>query len=87
MAVSVPVLPPPQAEALAAAYGRAVASRRMRTLLVLFAILILALAAGTAIVAATGLPPAGTRNVLRTSTVQPFEPRNYAKRCTRVNHR
>ncbi|HEY1529336.1 MAG TPA: transglutaminaseTgpA domain-containing protein [Galbitalea sp.] len=48
----------------------------LRTLL--SAVLILAVAAGTAIVATTGLPPVGTRNVLRTTTVQPFEPRNYS---------
>jgi transglutaminase-like putative cysteine protease len=47
-----------------------------RTLL--SAILILALAAGTAIAASIGLPPVGARNVLRTATTQPFEPRNYA---------
>jgi hypothetical protein len=48
----------------------------LRTLLA--AILILALAAGTSIAATTGLPPIGTRNVLRTTTTQPFEPRNYS---------
>ncbi|HEY5231191.1 MAG TPA: transglutaminase domain-containing protein, partial [Galbitalea sp.] len=42
------------------------------------AVLILALAAGTAVAAATGIPPAGTRDVLRTATTQPFEPRNYS---------
>jgi hypothetical protein len=42
------------------------------------ALVILALAAGTAIVASTGLPPSGTRDVLRTATTQPFEPRNYS---------
>lgn len=42
------------------------------------AVLILALAAGTALAATTGLPPVGTRTVLRTTAVQPFEPRNYA---------
>jgi transglutaminase-like putative cysteine protease len=42
------------------------------------AIVILALAAGTAVAATTGLPPVGTRNVLRTTTTQPFEPRDYA---------
>ena len=48
----------------------------LRTLLA--AVLILALAAGTAVVAPPSLPPVGTRSVLRTATVQPFEPRNYA---------
>lgn len=48
----------------------------LRTLLA--AVLILALAAGTAVAASTGLPPVGTRTVLRTTTTQPFEPRNYA---------
>ena len=48
----------------------------LRTLLA--AVLILALAAGTAIAASTGLPPAGNRSVLRTTTTQPFEPRNYS---------
>jgi len=42
------------------------------------AVLILALAAGTAVAAAAGLPPVGTRDVLRTAATQPFEPRNYA---------
>ena len=42
------------------------------------AVLILALAAGTAVAAATGIPPVGTRDVLRTATTQPFEPRNYS---------
>jgi Transglutaminase-like superfamily len=42
------------------------------------AVLILALAAGTAVAAAAGIPPVGTRDVLRTATTQPFEPRNYA---------
>ncbi|HEX4401371.1 MAG TPA: transglutaminase domain-containing protein [Galbitalea sp.] len=42
------------------------------------AVLILALATGTAVAAAAGLPPVGTRVVLRTATAQPFEPRNYA---------
>jgi hypothetical protein len=42
------------------------------------ALVILAVAAGTATAATAGLPPAGTRNVLRTTTTQPFEPRNYA---------
>ena len=48
----------------------------LRTLLA--AVLILVLAAGTSIAASTGLPPVGTRNVLRTTTTQPFEPRNYS---------
>ncbi len=48
----------------------------LRTLLA--AVLILALAAGTSIAATTGLPPVGTRSVLRTATTQPFEPRNYS---------
>ena len=48
----------------------------LRTLLA--AVLILVLAAGTSIAATTGLPPAGTRSVLRTTTTQPFEPRNYS---------
>jgi hypothetical protein len=48
----------------------------LRTLLA--AVVILALAAGTAIGATSGLPPVGTRNVLRTTTTQPFEPRDYA---------
>jgi TgpA N-terminal domain/Transglutaminase-like superfamily len=42
------------------------------------ALLILALAAGTAIAATSGLPPVGTRNVLRTTATQLFEPRDYA---------
>jgi transglutaminase-like putative cysteine protease len=42
------------------------------------AVLILALAAGTAVGAAAALPPAGPRTVLRTTITQPFEPRNYA---------
>ncbi|HEX4442172.1 MAG TPA: transglutaminase-like domain-containing protein [Galbitalea sp.] len=42
------------------------------------AVLILVLAAGTAIGAAAALPPSGTRTVLRTTITQPFEPRNYA---------
>ena len=42
------------------------------------AILILALAGGTAVAASAALPPAGNRDVLRTVTTQPFEPRNYA---------
>jgi Transglutaminase-like superfamily/TgpA N-terminal domain len=42
------------------------------------AVLILVLAAGTAVGAAAALPPAGARTVLRTTTTQPFEPRNYA---------
>jgi hypothetical protein len=42
------------------------------------AVLILVLAAGTAIGAAAALPPTGTRTVLRTTITQPFEPRNYA---------
>lgn len=42
------------------------------------ALLILALAAGTAIAASSGLPPVGTRTVLRTTITQPFEPRDYA---------
>jgi transglutaminase-like putative cysteine protease len=48
----------------------------LRTLLA--AVLILALAAGTAVAAAAGLPPVGTRDVLRTVTTQPFEPRDYS---------
>ena len=48
----------------------------LRTLLA--AVLILVLAAGTSIAATTGLPPVGARSVLRTTTQQPFEPRNYA---------
>ena len=48
----------------------------LRTLLA--AVLILGLAAGTSIAASTGLPPVGTRSVLRTTTTQPFEPRNYS---------
>jgi transglutaminase-like putative cysteine protease len=48
----------------------------LRTLLA--AVLILALAAGTAVAAATGIPPVGTRDVLRTATTQPFEPRDYS---------
>ncbi len=47
----------------------------LRTLLA--AVVVLALAAGTALAATTSLPPTGTRSVLRTATVQPFEPRNY----------
>jgi transglutaminase-like putative cysteine protease len=42
------------------------------------AIVILALAGGTAVAASAALPPTGTRDVLRTVTTQPFEPRNYA---------
>jgi hypothetical protein len=42
------------------------------------AVFILALAIGTAVAASTGIPPVGTRTVLRTTTTQPFEPRNYA---------
>ena len=42
------------------------------------AVLILVLAAGTAIGASAAVPPAGERNVLRTTTTQPFEPRDYA---------
>lgn len=41
------------------------------------AVLILALAAGTAVGAAAALPPSGPRTVLRTTITQPFEPRNY----------
>ena len=52
----------------------------LRTLLA--AVLILVLAAGTALAASTGLPPVGTRSVLRTTTIQPFEPRNYASPLT-----
>jgi hypothetical protein len=48
----------------------------LRTLLA--AVVILAVAAVTAMAATTGLPPVGTRSVLRTTTIQPFEPRNYA---------
>jgi TgpA N-terminal domain/Transglutaminase-like superfamily len=48
----------------------------LRTLLA--AVVILGLAAGTSIAASTGLPPASARTVLRTTTSQPFEPRNYA---------
>jgi hypothetical protein len=44
---------------------------------VLGAGLILVLATGTAVGAAAVLPPTGTRDVLRTTTPQPFEPRNY----------
>jgi hypothetical protein len=47
----------------------------VRTLL--SAAVILALASGTAIAAAYALPPTGEREVLRTTTQQPFEPRNY----------
>jgi Transglutaminase-like superfamily len=39
--------------------------------------LILVLAVGTAVGAAAVLPPKGGRDVLRTTTTQPFEPRNY----------
>jgi len=42
------------------------------------AILILVLAAGAAVGAAAALPPTVSRTVLRTTTTQPFEPRNYA---------
>jgi transglutaminase-like putative cysteine protease len=41
------------------------------------AVLILVLAAGTAVGAAAALPPTGPRTVLRTTTTQPFEPRDY----------
>jgi hypothetical protein len=44
---------------------------------VLSAGVILVLASGTAVAAAAALPPTGTRDVLRTAVVQPFEPRNY----------
>jgi hypothetical protein len=42
------------------------------------AVVILVLVVATAVAVTTGLPPAGTRTVLRTTTTQPFEPRNYA---------
>jgi hypothetical protein len=44
---------------------------------VLGAGLILMLAVGTAVAAAAVLPPKGARDVLRTTTTQPFEPRDY----------
>jgi hypothetical protein len=47
----------------------------LRTLL--SAGLILVLATGTAVAASAALPPAGSRDVLRTTTPQPFEPRDY----------
>jgi hypothetical protein len=40
--------------------------------------LILVLATGTAVAATAALPPTGARDVLRTATTQPFEPRDYA---------
>jgi hypothetical protein len=40
--------------------------------------LILLLASGTAVAAAAVVPPVGSRNVLRTTVEQPFQPRNYA---------
>jgi hypothetical protein len=43
----------------------------------LSALLILMLATGTAVAASAALPPTGIRQVLRTATTQPFEPRNY----------
>ena len=39
--------------------------------------LIMALAAGTAVAASAVAPPSGSRDVLRTAVVQPFDPRDY----------
>ncbi|GAB3032182.1 transglutaminase-like domain-containing protein [Parafrigoribacterium mesophilum] len=47
----------------------------VRTLL--GAALTMALAAGTAVAASAMVPPSGSRDVLRTAVVQPFDPRDY----------
>jgi hypothetical protein len=53
-------------------------TRFVATRTLLGAGLVLLLASGTAVAAAEGLPPTGTRAVLRESVDQPFEPRDYA---------
>ena len=48
--------------------------------------LIIAVAAGAAVVATTGLPPTGQRVVLRTAIEQPFDPREYASPLSGFRH-
>jgi hypothetical protein len=48
--------------------------------------LIIAVAAGAAVVATTGLPPSGQRVVLRTAIEQPFDPREYASPLSGFRH-
>lgn len=67
--------------AAAATDGQVVVPREHRLVdvrRVLIGILILAIAGGAGIAAATFLPPAGERQVLRTSIEQPFDPRDYS---------
>ncbi len=48
--------------------------------------LIIAVAAGAAVAATTGLPPNGQRQVLRTAIEQPFDPREYASPLSGFRH-
>ena len=54
--------------------------------MVVSATLIMAVAAASAVAATTLLPPGGSRSVLRTVVVQPFDPRDYASPLAAFRH-